>query len=108
MSKAYANAVYVQQEDQAAGLPTATATPVLSQPLLAPERSPPPPAVPYGHNTTVIIEETEVEEPYCGPFSCFFAVVLAFVFWPAALCVPCCPCDTRRVPAEIRHVVRTG
>ena len=37
-----------------------------------------------------------VEEKYCGPVSCCIAVVLVIVFWPAALCVPCCPCDHRR------------
>ena len=35
------------------------------------------------------------EERYCGVVSCLCATVLVFVFWPAALFVPCCPCDKR-------------
>jgi hypothetical protein len=37
------------------------------------------------------------EEPYCGPISCAVACILVLLFWPAALCVPLCPCDRRRV-----------
>jgi len=38
---------------------------------------------------------TVFEERYCGIVSCLCATVLVFVFWPAALFVPCCPCDKR-------------
>jgi len=79
---------------------TPAAGTTLSQPLVVQEGEP------FGDETTVITEQIVVEEPYCGPCSCFFGVVLALVFWPAALCVPCCPCDTREVPVEVTHVVR--
>ncbi|KAJ8605605.1 hypothetical protein CTAYLR_000060 [Chrysophaeum taylorii] len=38
----------------------------------------------------------QVEERYCGAVSCCIATVLFILFWPAALFVPCCPCDRRR------------
>jgi len=36
-----------------------------------------------------------VRERYCGPLSCLAAIILILLFWPAALFVPCCPCDER-------------
>lgn len=45
-------------------------------------------------------EQTQQEskrQQYCGPISCCIGIVLVVVFWPAALFVPCCPCDTRDV-----------
>jgi len=49
---------------------------------------------------TVVIDATQreasYEEPYCGPISLAVACCLVLFFWPAALFVPCCPCDVRR------------
>jgi hypothetical protein len=44
-------------------------------------------------NTTIIIQQQN--EMYCGPVSLCVAIVLVFLFWPGALCVPLCPCDER-------------
>ena len=39
-----------------------------------------------------------IHENYCGSRSCFFACILVLCnLAPAALCVPCCPCDERDV-----------
>ena len=37
-------------------------------------------------------------EKYCGPVTCVIACITVLVFWPAALCIPCCPCDERPRP----------
>jgi hypothetical protein len=37
-------------------------------------------------------------EKYCGPVTCCLALLTVLVFWPAALCIPCCPCDERPRP----------
>jgi len=44
---------------------------------------------PNGQQTTVITTGRK----YCGPISSLACVVLLIVFFPAAFCVPCCPCD---------------
>lgn len=41
------------------------------------------------------VRQVIVQEQYCGPNTCCIAIVLVFLFWPAALCLPCCPCDRR-------------
>ena len=41
--------------------------------------------------------QIESVEDYCGPTSCAIACILVLLFWPAALFVPLCPCDRRRV-----------
>jgi hypothetical protein len=41
--------------------------------------------------------QIESEENYCGPTSCAIACIFVLLFWPAALFVPLCPCDRRRV-----------
>lgn len=63
-------------------------------------------AEPINNNDIVIAEpieyninaydEYEVEEKYCGPISCFIGSIIFFLFWPAAICVPLCPCDKRK------------
>lgn len=50
-----------------------------------------------GQSVLLSTTEFESEEPYCGPISCAVACILVLLFWPAALCVPLCPCDRRRV-----------
>lgn len=44
-----------------------------------------------------IFEKTSEEEYYCGRISCAIGCCLFIVFWPAALFVPCFPCDKRTV-----------
>jgi len=44
----------------------------------------------YGGGSDVTVQET-----YCGPISMGVGCLLCIFFWPAALCVPCCPCDMR-------------
>mmetsp|Transcript_19142 Transcript_19142/g.24837 ORF Transcript_19142/g.24837 Transcript_19142/m.24837 type:complete len:120 (-) Transcript_19142:376-735(-) len=57
------------------------------------------PAVPYAvidsTQVSVGVHSRVVEEQYCGPVSCCIAAILVCLFWPAALCVPFCPCDRR-------------
>ena len=36
-----------------------------------------------------------VKERYFGPITCLACAVTVLVFWPAAIFVPCCPCDER-------------
>mmetsp|Transcript_26709 Transcript_26709/g.81991 ORF Transcript_26709/g.81991 Transcript_26709/m.81991 type:complete len:133 (-) Transcript_26709:637-1035(-) len=56
-----------------------------------------PQALPILHEQTFAAPTVvNVEEMYCGPVSCCIACVLVLLFWPAALFVPCCPCDSRR------------
>jgi hypothetical protein len=38
----------------------------------------------------------EEEEKYCGPISCGFATILTLLFFPLALLVPVCPCDSKK------------
>ena len=47
----------------------------------------------------VVLPSAQIEsvEQFCGPISCAVACILVILFWPAALCVPLCPCDNRRV-----------
>ena len=44
-----------------------------------------------------------VAEQYCGDQTCIATLIVALFFWPAACCVPCCPCDQRTV-----YVAPTG
>jgi len=37
------------------------------------------------------------EETYCGSTTCLVALLLCFIFWPAALCISFCPLDRKRV-----------
>lgn len=41
------------------------------------------------------VRQVVIQEQYCGPNTCCIAIILVFLFWPAALCLPCCPCDRR-------------
>lgn len=50
-----------------------------------------------GQSVLLSTTQFETEEPYCGPISCAVACILVLLFWPAAFCVPLCPCDSRRV-----------
>ena len=38
-----------------------------------------------------------VEEKYCGGISWVIGILLAFIFPPFCIFVPCCPCDTKSV-----------
>lgn len=44
----------------------------------------------------LVYQKTSEEEFVCGPISCAIACCLCLIFWPAALFVPCCPCDKQK------------
>ena len=45
-------------------------------------------------HTYIYVEEKE--ERYCGPVSCLICVLTSFLFLPAIVFIPFCPCDIRK------------
>ena len=46
-------------------------------------------------------EYVEVEEKYCGPFTCCIGSILFFLFWPATAFMGCCLVDKRVVKKKV-------
>eukprot|EP00635_Sarcinochrysidales_sp_CCMP3193_P002238 CAMPEP_0118893788 /NCGR_PEP_ID=MMETSP1166-20130328/2860_1 /TAXON_ID=1104430 /ORGANISM="Chrysoreinhardia sp, Strain CCMP3193" /LENGTH=103 /DNA_ID=CAMNT_0006832647 /DNA_START=42 /DNA_END=353 /DNA_ORIENTATION=+ len=90
-------AVVVATAQPVATVVSVEPTLTIATPAVAVATAQPQTAIPTRVHAFVTVDHRAViEERYCGPVSCCIACVLILVFWPAALFVPCCPCDQRR------------
>ena len=49
------------------------------------------------HDDIEFVENDYIyEEKYFGPKTLCCCLFCIFIFWPASLFIPCCPCDKRR------------